>query len=56
MMSTSGFIVSSRGSSTYIWWKVMLNVIGFITVEIKGVSISRTVSHLIVLENALNIP
>ena len=30
MQSTSGFIASSRRSSTYPWWKVMSNFIWFI--------------------------
>ena len=31
MKSTSGFIASSKGSSTYLWWKDMFNVIRFST-------------------------
>ena len=50
MKSTSGFIASSRRSSTYPWWKVMLNCIWFIGFSRnKGFSISLTVSDLFLL-------
>ena len=54
MKYTSGFIASSRRSSTYPWWKVLYGLSG--SVETKGFSISLTVSDLIFLRKRVEYP